>query len=132
MQEEGRHITFFVNWAAWHRRNLPWWRKPLFQARIAGVWIFLVWERIGIARGLNGTPQNRNFTVTGSKSIADEITPAKLMAVCLEENDRRLAPYDPRLLRAVLVPTLVRLALRIIGRGLPRDARGNRSRHATG
>ena len=114
MQEEGRHITFFVNWVAWHRRNLPWWRKPVFQARIIGVWIFLIWERIGIARDLNGTPQDRNFTVKGSKSIADEITPAGLMAVCLQENDRRLALYDPRLLRPRLVPALVRFAVRVM------------------
>ena len=117
MQEEGRHITFFVNWAAWHRRNLPWWRRPFFQAKIIAVWIFLVWERLGIARDLNGAPQDRNFTVKGSKSLADEITLAGLMQVCLSENDRRLAPYDPRLLRPTLVPSLVRLALRLIDKG---------------
>jgi hypothetical protein len=115
MQEEGRHITFFVNWVAWHRRNLRWWRKPLFQAKIIGVWIFLVWERLGIARSLNDAPEDRNFTVKGSKSLSGEITPAELMRICLSENDRRLAPYDPRLLRPTLVPSLVRLALRLMG-----------------
>ncbi len=53
MQEEGRHILFFVNWVAWHRRNLPLWRRPIFSAKIIAVWLFLVWERIGIARGFD-------------------------------------------------------------------------------
>ena len=95
MQEEGRHITFFVNWVAWHRRNLPWWQKPLFQAKILAVWAFLIWERIGIARDLGGAPQDNNFTVTGSKSVGVDITPGELMDICLAENDRRLAGYDP-------------------------------------
>ncbi|MGO8711559.1 MAG: ferritin-like domain-containing protein, partial [Rhizomicrobium sp.] len=50
MQEEGRHILFFVNWVAWHRRNMPLWRRPYFALKILAVWAFLVWERIGIVR----------------------------------------------------------------------------------
>jgi hypothetical protein len=33
------------------------------------------------------------------------------MALCLKENDRRFAGYDPRLLRPTTVPRLVRFAL---------------------
>jgi len=43
IQEEGRHILFFVNWVAWRRRNLSWWRRPIFSARILGAWAFLIW-----------------------------------------------------------------------------------------
>ncbi len=36
--------------------------------------------------------------------------PAKLIDVCMTENERRLAGYDPRLKRPVAAPTLARLA----------------------
>ncbi len=116
MQEEGRHITFYMNWVAWHRRNLPWWKVPLFQARIIAVWAFLIWERIGIARGLGGAAQDNNFTVTGSKSVGVDVTTAELMDICLAEHDRRLAGYDPRLVRPTFVPRMVRLVRRFIGK----------------
>src|SRR6516164_1167119 len=117
MQEEGRHILFFVNWVAWHRRNLPLWRRPIFSAKILGVWAFLIWERIGLARGFGGagdgeggmTPQDNNFTLTGSKSVSAASVPlGALIDVCLAENDRRLSGYDPRLLRPTVVPRLLR------------------------
>jgi hypothetical protein len=117
MQEEGRHILFFVNWVAWHRRNLPLWRRPIFWAKILGVWAFLVWERIGLARGLDGAgggeggmaPQDNNFTLTGSKSVsAVDLSVRALIDVCLAENDRRLSGYDPRLLRPTVVPRVLR------------------------
>jgi hypothetical protein len=120
MQEEGRHILFFVNWVAWKLRNLPLWQKLWFRAKIAAVWAFLVWERIGVARGIgggSGTPPDNNFTVTGSKSVgAVDLSPAALIDVCLAENDRRLAGYDPRLLRPNTVPRLMRFLRRFLRR----------------
>lgn len=117
IQEEGRHILFFANWVAWHRRNLPLWRRPGFALTVAAVWLFLIWERIGIARGLgdDAPPQDNNFTVTGSKAIGVEVSPGALMDLCLTENDRRLAGYDPRLVRPTTMPWLVRLARRFLG-----------------
>src|SRR5436305_10746119 len=72
MQEEGRHILFFVNWVAWRRRNMPLWKRPWFEARVAAVWLFLAWERMGIARQVDGAAaQDNNFTVNGAKSLGD-------------------------------------------------------------
>jgi hypothetical protein len=124
MQEEGRHILFFVNWVAWHKRNLAPWRRPIFAAKVLAVWVFLVWERIGLARGMgdvggaaSGAAQDNNFTLTGSKAVgAVDISVTTLIDVCLEENERRLSGYDVRLLRPNLVPRLMRFARRFMRR----------------
>jgi hypothetical protein len=113
IQEEARHILLFANWLAWHRRRQPIWRRAWFEARVAAVWLFLGWERVGIARGMDAggsTPADNNFTLTGSKAVSDiDISVLSLMAVCLEENDRRFAGYDPRLLRPTTTPAIARL-----------------------
>ncbi|HEX7390522.1 MAG TPA: ferritin-like domain-containing protein [Acidiphilium sp.] len=116
IQEECRHILLFANWVAWHRATMPWWRRPWFELRVAAVWVFLGWERIGIARGMDDGKDNKkqdnNFTVNGSKSVSSEdISVPELMRICLEENDRRFAGYDHRLLRPTTMPNLVRFAL---------------------
>jgi hypothetical protein len=128
MQEEGRHILFFVNWVAWHRRQLPRWRRPLFALRILAVWAFLIWERIDLARGVGGagktaaddaavTPQDNNFTLNGSKAVGNvDLSVAELLGLCLAENDRRLSGYEPRLLRPKLVPGLARMVYRLLRR----------------
>jgi hypothetical protein len=115
IQEEARHILFFVNWAAWHRRTMPLWRRPFFELKVLAVWMFLIWERIGIARSVeSGAQQDHNFTVTGAKSVGNDIDVAALIDICLAENERRMSLYDNRLLRPFVVPALARLARRFI------------------
>ena len=112
VHEEGRHILFFVNWVAWHRRRLNVFQRVAFEMKVWAVWVFLAYERMGLAKDV-GTAEETNFTVKGGESIAD-IDVAELMDVCLAENDRRLGAYDPRLIRPMFVPRLVRLARRFM------------------
>jgi hypothetical protein len=114
IQEEARHILFFVNWAAWHRRTMPFWRRPFFEIKVLAVWLFLIWERIGIARDMGNGVQDNNFTVTGAKSVGSDVNIGELIDICLAENQRRMSFYDRRLLRPALVPALARLARRFI------------------
>ncbi len=122
VQEEGRHIIFFVNWVAWHRRNLPPWRRILFAAEIVSVWAFLIWERIGFARGIDGgapqpgsSSQDNNFVFTGSRALGSgNVSAASVIDLCLSENESRFAGYDPRLLRPRLMPRLMRFARRFM------------------
>ena len=124
MQDECRHILLFANWVAWHRTNLRLWPRIRFELRVAAVWLFLAWERIGLARGMDNdgkkTHQDNNFTVNGAQAVAAENFRLRdLMSLCLAENTRRFAGYDPRLLRPVTMPRLVRFAMRFMPQPRP-------------
>ena len=118
IQEEGRHILFFVNWYAWYWRSLPWWRRPWFFARVAAVWVHLIRERIGIARGIDsdGVARDANFPATGTADIGDALNPRELI-----ELSRRERPADGRLRQApaapMFVPRMARFALRFLKKG---------------
>ncbi|MFP3798039.1 ferritin-like domain-containing protein [Paraburkholderia sp. SIMBA_027] len=119
MQEECRHILLFANWLAWHRARLSWWRRIRFELRIAAVWVFLCWERVGLARAMdadgNEHRQDNNFTMNGAQSVSDvDIGVPDLMRLCLAENTRRFSGYDMRLQRPETMPKLVRFALRFV------------------
>jgi hypothetical protein len=123
MREEGRHILFFVNWVAWWRRNMPWWRRPWFELKVIAVWLFLIAERMSFAKGMGANPkgEDHNFTLNGSKELGVEISFPELARICLSENDRRLGVYDKRLIRPTFVPSMIRFVLKFVG-GKQKDA----------
>lgn len=110
IQEEGRHILFFANWIAWRRRQEPWWRRPWFRLKTMAIWVRLFWERLVMARSMGGSAKDTNFTAS-SESIGVSMSASALFEICLTENDRRMAGYDPRLLRPTTVPRMIRFAL---------------------
>jgi hypothetical protein len=119
IQEEARHILFFVNWLAWHRRRLSLPARLWFNLNCFACFMGRIKGRLDTARSVKGSQgdkkKDKNFTATTSKAFASHLKVGDLLRLCLAENDRRMAKYDPRLLRPTLVPTLVKLALKFVG-----------------
>ena len=122
MDEEGRHILFFVNWVKARRLQLPWWHRPAFRARCAWIILKQVASRVKTARALGDADapaaNSENFTLTAHQDIGAPVTLHGLLAKCLEENERRMARYDARLLRPRLVPALARGLYRVLPKRL--------------
>ncbi len=123
MQEEARHILFIVNWVTYLRARAPLLRKPAHQLRLAGAIGGQIVEHIRNAVRMGGgkAASEEGFTMN-ARSAFGELSFRSFLELCLSENDRRLASYDPRLLRPQLVPRSVRLALKVMPRrpaGLP-------------
>jgi hypothetical protein len=118
LQEEARHILFIVNWAASLRGQTSPALRPIFDARRS--WTILQ-QLIGHARmaaRVGGGESQEGFTM--NHGAFGELSARSFLELCLAENERRLAPYDARLLRPTLVPSSVRLALRLMPRGSAR------------
>ncbi len=120
MQEEGRHILFFVNWAAWHRHNLPWHKKISFDIKRIRIFIHIILGRLKSIKGINdqgsnnqAPNNNENFTMSAGNAINIDIKLTDFLHICLTENNRRLSVYDTRLLRPKLVPRSVNVIYNI-------------------
>jgi hypothetical protein len=113
VQEEARHILFFVNWLAYRRAQLPWWQKPRLVGRCLTGMTIQAWSRLQTARGMG---DGGDFTLTGHEALSTDIKPRSFLELCLNENERRLGVYDRRLLRPQLVPTIARTVCAILPR----------------
>jgi hypothetical protein len=116
MQEEARHILFFTNWVSYRRVCLPVRNRPWFLARRGMGLALQALGRVRTALDLRGADAGDDFTMQVPEAVG-EVTLRTLAERCLDENERRLANFDPRLIRPELVPRLIRLALRVVPGG---------------
>ncbi|HXY98642.1 MAG TPA: ferritin-like domain-containing protein [Stellaceae bacterium] len=117
IQEEARHNLFFVNWVAYAKAAQGWPRRWGFAARCLAALAVQIARRLSIAQSVDGD----NFTRKGGAALGIDLDARRFLALCLAENDRRLAPYDPRLLRPRIMPAVARLAMALLPRaGAPR------------
>jgi hypothetical protein len=116
MDEEARHIVFFVNWAAYHNKNLKM-LKPWFAIRRAFGMSLQAYGRLETALKMaKGDGPGEDFVMKVPDAIENDVTVRRLFQACLDENAKRLAKYDERLIRPSLLPNAVRLALQFMPR----------------
>lgn len=114
MQEEARHVLFFVNWMAFRRARLPVWRRPLLDFDRGLAVALQILSRVRTALHLGGAEQD-NFTMNAHGAIG-EFSLRGFLETCVRENERRLGLYDPDLLRPRFAPRAARLALHLLRR----------------
>jgi hypothetical protein len=115
--EEARHIVFFVNWIAWDRtrRGLPGAALQAIPTLVA--YLSAIVRRIKSGSDMAGGDAKRDEDgpiLDLFSDVVSGLTPAKFVRACVEENDRYMREFDPRLLRPRFIPTLARIALAIL------------------
>lgn len=110
VQEEARHILFFVNWVAYCRAQRPWYGRPGHAALCALAMAIQVWSRLRTAvtalRGSGHSEGADDFMIGVQESLELGVSPKGVVQTCLRENAARLQPYDERLLRPRFVPAV--------------------------
>jgi hypothetical protein len=115
VQEEARHIMFFVNWVAWMLANKPLPSRIWFRMRCLAALAIAGLGRLSLAGvASDGGKSDDNFVVSGGATLTVDLTPRKLVEIALAEDTRRMLRFDPRLLRPRIMPFLGRLALKVL------------------
>jgi hypothetical protein len=115
LDEEARHIAFFVNWFTYLQIQ-----KGLGLAPLRGIttlWYYgsALWGLVKTFGGVSDR-EDQGFTITGAGTFMDNLTPEQILTVCLQENEKRLRVFDAQLLQPRLFPRLGQWALTVLRR----------------
>jgi hypothetical protein len=112
IEEEARHIVFFVNWLAYEQSRRGWGVAP-YRA-VNALWNYgkALSHLVGSFRG--AATAGSGFTAGGALVFAPDLTLRRFLATCISENHYRMRAFDPALLQPRLLPRLSRILLRVL------------------
>lgn len=112
LDEEARHIVFFVNWFTYLQIQ----RGQGFVALRASktLWHYSMALRNLIDAVGSGETSGSGFTATNASAFTLDLTVEGFLTACLQENQRRMSKFDPELLQPQLMPRLATLAFRTL------------------
>ncbi|MBD1843751.1 ferritin-like domain-containing protein [Cyanobacteria bacterium FACHB-63] len=108
LDEEARHIVFFVNWITYVQAQQG--RSDLLR----GVHSAFHYGRalFNLGKMVLTKDGNEGFTATGAKTFVDDLTLPQFLSATISENQQRMSRFDDRLLEPRLLPRLAAIALR--------------------
>jgi len=109
MLEETRHIVFFINWMAWQeaQRGRAWLRS------LVSGWYYgrAIGRLLGTVRRGQKSNDGKDFSATQAGIFLEGFTFRRFVEACYAENARRMAEFEPDLLRPRFLPALAGAAL---------------------
>ncbi|MBE9009904.1 ferritin-like domain-containing protein [Pseudanabaenaceae cyanobacterium LEGE 13415] len=109
LDEEARHIVFFINWITYVQAQNG--RANLFRGAHSalhyGRALFNMGKMVLTTDGNSG-----GFTATGAKTFVDDLTLPQFLSATIRENQKRMSKFDDRLLEPRLLPRLASIALK--------------------
>ncbi len=110
LQDETRHIVFFVNWVAYLQASRG--REAKLFRATHSLWHYgkAVQRMMGVV-GRSAEQSGNSFSATEASVFLDGFSVEKLISTCLQENARRMSVFDRRLLQPKLLPSLAQVAL---------------------
>ena len=113
LNEEARHIVFFVNWVTYLQIQRGG-SLGIFRGTHA-LWHYgrSIWTLVK-AFGGKGDREDQGFTASRATTFMEDLTPELFFSTCLQENAHRMSQFDPRLLQPQLLPRLSKLALDVL------------------
>ena len=116
LDEEARHMVFFVNWMAYKLvnegkgavRNLNslWQYGKALQRRLDNLKTSQKQD--------SGINNQKGFTATAAKSLNLNLTLEKFLQTCLQENAKRMRIYEDQLLKPEFIPSIASATLKAI------------------
>lgn len=112
VDEEARHMVFFVNWIA---------HKQIVEGRgalrpfsslqqYAGAAFRRLDSFMSMGKGKKKSANKKGFTAAGAKAVKVDLTLEAFLEMCIAENAKRMQAYPEELLRPDFLPAIASLA----------------------